>query len=79
MSKVKIVLNGSGVRQLLKSPEMKTICKECADRAIQNLGTGYTATAYTGKNRVNASVKADTPKARKEARKNNAIMKALRR
>lgn len=77
MSNVKVVLNSSGVRELMKSPEMAQVCKEYADSAVARLGKGYSSMVYTGKTRVNASVHADTYKARKDNLDNNSIMKAV--
>ena len=71
-------LNSQGVRELLRSPEMMGICKEYADKAQSKLGDGYEVTTHTGKTRVNAQIKAETYKARKDNAKNNSILKALR-
>lgn len=76
--KMKFVLNRSGVRELLRSPEMMNICKGYADNAIGRLGTGYEVTTQTGKNRVNAQVAAVTFQARRENSKDNTILKAIR-
>ena len=70
-------LNYAGVRELLTSEEMKSICKSYADAAQSKLGDGYEVTTYTGENRVNASVKAVTYKARKDNSENNSIIKAV--
>lgn len=78
MNKVKIELNSEGVRELLRSQEMEDICKEYVLNAQAKLGEGYEVTTRTGKNRVNASIAAVTPKAIKENKKNNSILKALR-
>lgn len=78
---VRLVLNRSGVRALLKSPEAMAVCKEHADATQSALGGvsgGYTVTTRTGKTRVNAEVAAYTQKARKECFENNTILKALR-
>lgn len=75
---VEIELNPAGIRELLRSPEMMTICKERADDAAGRLGSGYEVTTHTGKNRVNASVAAATYATRKENSENNTILKALR-
>ena len=66
MAKVKVVLNRSGVRSLMKSEEMMQICKDHAYRAKSKLGDGYSVSCKVGKKRVNASVGAVTPEARKE-------------
>lgn len=78
MAKTKIVLNRSGVRALLQSDEMKAICKEHANRVLEQLGDGYTVTSMTGKTRVNASVYAESAEAKRENMENNTILKALR-
>lgn len=78
MAKVEIKLNREGVRELLRSEEMKTICTEHANNALERLGTGYSVSSAVGKNRVNASVFAETYKAKKENAEQNTILKALR-
>lgn len=75
--KIKFELNRAGVRELLRSEQMKNICKEYADKAKARLGEGYEVTTYTGKNRVNASVKAVSSEAIAENLKDNTILKAV--
>lgn len=77
MAKVKVVLNKSAVRALLKSEEMMQICKDHAYSAKSKLGEGYSVSCKVGKNRVNASVGAVTPEARRENSKHNTILKAV--
>jgi len=77
MSNKVFELNYEGVGALLKSEEMKNICKSYADAAAAKLGDGYEVTTYTGKTRVNASVRAVTYKARKENSESNSIIKAV--
>lgn len=77
MAKVKVVLNRSAVREMLKSPEMEDICRDRASAAIQSLGDGYTVNTFQGKNRVNAEIAAESFQARKENMENNTILKAL--
>lgn len=77
MADVKIILNSAGVRELLKSSEMMSICEEHANKAVGRLGAGYAVSTMTGKTRVNASVYAETYEARKENAENNSILKAL--
>ena len=67
--KVKVVLNRSGVREMLRSD---------ADAAQSRLGEGHEVTCRKGKNRANAEVAAVSGKAKKENVKNNTIMKAVR-
>lgn len=77
MAKVKFELNRSGVRDLLRSPEMMSVCKSYADRALGNLGNGYEVSTMTGKNRVNAEIRAESYEAKKDNLKNNSILKSL--
>lgn len=77
MKKTGFELNYEGVGQLLKSEEMKNICKSYADAAVRKLGDGYSVSTYTGTTRVNASVRAETFEARKENSQNNTILKAV--
>lgn len=78
MAEVKIELNREGVRALLRSPEMLSLCKGHADAARARLGTGYEVTTHTGKSRVNAQIAAETSSARRENAEGNTILKALR-
>ena len=78
MANLTVELNSEGVRELLRSPEMMAICEERANAALSNLGAGYEVTTRTGKNRVNASIRAETYQARKDNMQNNSILKALR-
>lgn len=78
MGKVKVEIKQEGVKELMKSPEMLSICEEYAQNALQKLGDGYEATSMVGKNRCNASVSAVTPKAKKENSEKNTILKAVR-
>ena len=78
MAKVEIKLNSSGVKDLLRSQEMKSICEQHANNALGRLGEGYTVTTMTGKNRVNASIFAESCQAKRENLEHNTILKALR-
>ena len=78
MVKVEIKLNTSGVRELLRSQEMKNICEERANNALGKLGEGYVVTTHTGKNRVNASIYAESYQAKRDNMENNTILKSLR-
>lgn len=75
--KVKIELNRSGVRELLRSGEMASICEGYAKQALASLGEGYEVSTHTGANRVNAEVAAVTYKARLENSKSNTILRAI--
>lgn len=78
MANLKIKLNHSGVKELLRSNEMMAVCKEHADKALNKLGDGYEVTTHTGATRVNASIIATSYNARRENMENNSILKALR-
>lgn len=77
MGNVVVELNPEGVRQLLRSPEMMSICSSQAQAIAARAGAGYEVSTYTGRNRVNASVHAATRKARRDNMKNNTLLKAL--
>ncbi|WP_262315220.1 hypothetical protein [Lacticaseibacillus parakribbianus] len=72
------VLNQSGVRELMRSPEMQAILKEHADAIKSRVGDGYKQDVYVGKNRANAMVSADSFEARRDNMKNNTLLKAVR-
>ena len=76
--KIKVILNRSGVRELLRSEEMKNICAEHASGIMERCGSGYEMDTYTGKNRVNAMVTATTYQARADNMRNNTLLKAVR-
>lgn len=77
-NKVDFKLNREGVRSLLKSPEMQSICLEYANSALGRLGPGYEVSSYSGQNRVNAEVRAESFAAKRDNLKNNSILKAVR-
>lgn len=78
MAKVKFQLNRNGVRELLKSSEMQSICLDYANSALGRLGPGYEVSSHSGRNRVNAEVKAETFAAKRDNLKNNTILKAVK-
>lgn len=78
MSKVKVSLNREGVRSLLKSEEMLAMCRELANGVAARAGDGYEVNTHSGRNRVNAEVRAETFKAYRDNLKNNTLLKALK-
>lgn len=78
MSKPKIVLNQEGIRELLKSSEMQSVCGGYANEIAAKLGSGYETDIYVGRTRCNASVATRNQEASEENMKNNTILKALR-
>ncbi|MQW23889.1 MULTISPECIES: hypothetical protein [unclassified Lactococcus] len=78
MAKNLFKVNRSGIRALLKSPEMQVILEAKASAVRKRCGEGYAQDIHVGKNRANAMVYAETYQAKKENYKNNTILKAVR-
>lgn len=78
MAKVKIELKSAGVKELLKSKEMLSICEEHASRILNSCPSGYEMDSHTGPNRVNAMVYASTYQAKADNLKNNTLLKAVK-
>ena len=78
MSKVRLTLNRSGVRELMRSQAMMNICAKYAYSAQSRLGDGYEVSCHTGKNRVNAEIAAVTREAIQENQRSDSILKALK-
>lgn len=77
MSKIKFELNRSGVRNLLQSSGMMSECSGIAHDIASSLPAGYDVSNYTGRNRVNASIKASTYAAYRDNLENNTLLKAI--
>ena len=77
MSK-KFKLNRKGVAELMKSAAMQEVLTGYATGIRNRCGDGYTQDIYVGKNRANAMVHADTYQAKRDNKKNNTILKAVR-
>lgn len=67
----------AGVREMLRSESMMSICESKANAMLKQLGSGYASSPYTGTNRVNVSVSTASAAARSENLKRNTILKAL--
>lgn len=78
MSKFKFELNREGVRELLKGQEMKNIVESYATDIKNRAGDGFGQDSYVGKNRVNAMVYPDSPKAFFKNLKQNILLKAMK-
>ena len=83
MGNVEVRLVSEGVKALLRSSEMKSICKEYAQKVVSRAnassdGAEYKATEFTGKNRAGASVSPDNPHAYYSNLKHNTLIKALK-
>ena len=57
MANVKIELNHAGVRELLKSAEIASVCEAQAARMTRAAGVEYVADVHVGRTRVNAGAK----------------------
>ena len=77
MSKVKFELDRAGVRELMQSNEMMNVCREYAEQVRARAGEGYEASTFVGRNRVNASVRAETFEAIRNNHQYNTLLKAL--
>lgn len=78
MAKVRVKLNRSGVKALLKSAEMKAVCEEHANAVKARCGDGYESDAHFTKERVIVNVWPSSAKARQDNARNNTILKALK-
>lgn len=78
MAKMKFELNRQGVAELMKSEAMQSVLSDKARAIRDRCGDGYEQMVYVGRNRANASVKAVTRKARRDNKKNNTLLKAVR-
>lgn len=78
MSKVRFKLNRAGVRELMQSPEAQSVVLEYANNILSRCpsGLGYEVSTSVGTTRVNASVFAATPEARRDNYNNNTLLKA---
>ena len=57
MANVEIELNSAGIRTLLKSSEIASVCESQAARMTRATGVPYVSDVYVGKTRVNAGAK----------------------
>ena len=73
-----MILNRQAVRELMQSQEMMTLCEKKAREAQCRLGDGYEVNSQVGKTRVNASIAAVSPKAKRENMEKQTILKALK-
>ena len=77
---VTVKLNRDGVRALLQSDAVAAICSSVATDVLARLPDteGYEISRpYSGKTRVNVSIAAVSPEARKDNLENNTLLKAV--
>lgn len=71
----KLKLRSKGIREMLRSDEILEVCVKYAEQKGASLGDGYEISRYTGKNRVNASVRAKSEKAKRDVLEKNSLLK----
>ena len=76
-SKFVFKLNWPGLKELMRSEEMRSVLKEYATSVKDYAGEGYEVVEYMGKSRRNTMVHAGTKKAFKDNLENNTLLKAL--
>ena len=75
MGKVRIELNSSGIRALLRSPEMQAVLKDRADTMKDRCGDDYES--YVASTRAVAVVETASRKAYDDNSANNTLLKAV--
>ena len=73
----KVKLNSSGIRELMKGPEVTGELERIASAKMSILGDGYETSTYSGKTRANVSIRPVTEKARQDNLENNTLLKAV--
>lgn len=59
MPEVEVVLDTAGIRELLQSDEVASICEAQAGKMTRITGMHYKTDVYVGKSRVNVGVSSD--------------------
>ena len=77
MADVTIVLNDSGIKELLRSSSVEDMCMKIASKAVNSCGEGYEAQSRNYPERTGAAVIAVTYQAKHDNSKNNTILKSL--
>lgn len=77
MSKTKIELNHSAIRELLQSAAVENACMAQIKRIKSMCGPGYETDTYTGRTRVNASIRPVTAAAKQDNAGNNTLKNVM--
>lgn len=77
MSKVEIVLNSAGIREMLLSSEMQEILGELAAGIAGRAGEGYEHDIYLTGGRAVASAYTETDEAYQDNLDNNTLLRSL--
>ena len=73
-----VTLNSAGIKEVLKSQEVKSALNDVANKTLNAAGEGFKAKPYTGKNRAGVIVAPETAEAYYKNLRNNTLLKALR-
>ena len=73
----KLVLLSDGIKAMLTSSEMMSVCRSHAESINASMGAGYEVSEYYGANRVNVSVHAVSEEAKQDNLDNNSLLKAV--
>ena len=73
----KFELNRAGVRELLKSEEVRHMLEAEADSRAASLGDGYTTNTLAGRNRINVRIVAESKAAQEENLRDNTLLQSI--
>lgn len=76
--KFKFELDKGGVRELLKSSEMRSILAEAAAQKASQAGSGYSSEVHEGKKRLYANIFPASKEAAHDNFENNTLEKVIR-
>ncbi len=77
MSNMKFKLNGAGVSELLRSPEMQTILEEKGKVVADGAGEGFELKMSPGQTRASATISTTDIKSMARNNKHNILLNAL--
>lgn len=77
MSNYQFELNREGVKQLMKSEEMKAVLDEMAHHIAESAEGDYKVDSMTGRTRANAEVSCASAKTYYDNLRNNTLLKAM--
>lgn len=74
---VRVVMNGSGVRDLLRSPGVRADLERRGEAIAQSAGTGYETQTWLGRRRARVTVRTATRQARIDEARHHRLIQAL--
>lgn len=77
MAEIRIELDHAGLRQLLRSQEVRSDLRRRSDAVAARAGNGVRARVYQGRDRVRAQVWTATQEARKAEAERRTLLTAL--